>query len=131
MGDVKRRRGRQRQAPDRHYLGAVALVALSAWSIWVTVLFSLEPARLLTYLAFFVPLGIALASTAALGAYILEWKQGRQPSLRMAARRGSLVAVLLIANLAFQAAHRWSLIVGVVSVLFLLGAEASGLRRAA
>jgi hypothetical protein len=123
MGDVRRRRGKQRQAPDRQYLGTIALVALSAWSIWITVLFSLEPARLLTYIAFFVPLGLALAATASLGAYGLDWRSGRRPSLHSATRRGLLFALLAVANLSFLAAHRWSPVVGVVLILLTLGAE--------
>jgi hypothetical protein len=99
--------------------------------VWVTVLFSLEPARLLTYLAFFAPLGIALTATASLAAYGLEWRRGKQPSLRVSVRRGALVGSLIIANLAFQAAHHWSIVVGVLSVLVVLGTEASEARRAA
>lgn len=129
MGEVRRRRGRSRQAPDRQYLGAIALVAVSAWSIWITVLFSLAPARLLTYIAFFTPLFVALAASATLGGYGIDWKQGNRPSLRSAARRGTLFACLAIANLAFLAAHRWSPVVGVVTILLVIAAEASAIRK--
>jgi hypothetical protein len=131
MGDVRRRRGKQRQAPDRQYLGAIALVALSAWSIWITVLFSLEPARFLTYVAFFLPLAVALAASGTLIAYAVDWRSGNRPSLGAAARRGLLFASLAVANLSFQAAHRWSPLIGVITILLVLGLEASALRRQA
>lgn len=131
MGDVRRRRGKQRQAPDRQYLGAIALVALSAWSIWVTVLFSLEPSRLLTYIAFFLPLGTALAASGALVAYAVDWRGGKRPSLRASLRRGLLFAFLAVANLSFQAAHRWSPLVGMITILLVLGLEASAIRQRA
>lgn len=129
MGDVRRRRGKQRQAPDKHYLGAVGLVALSAWSIWVTVLFSLEPARLLTYLAFFLPLAVALAATGTLAAYWMEWKMGGMPSLRISYRRGALFALALTANLALAAGHKWSPVTAIVVLLLAGGAEAAASRR--
>jgi hypothetical protein len=131
MGDVRRRRGKQRQAPDRQYLGAIALVALSAWSIWITVLFSLEPSRLLTYIAFFVPLSIALAASGALVAYAVDWQGGKRPSLRASLRHGFLFAFLAIANLSFLAAHRWSLVIGAITILLVLGLEASAIRQRA
>jgi hypothetical protein len=131
MGDVRRRRGKQRQAPDRQYLGAVALVALAAWSVWITVLFSLEPARLLTYMAFFLPLVVALAATGTLAVYGFEWKAGHRASLALSVRRGGLFAGLVVVNLAFQAAHRWSPLVAVVTILLVLAAEGSAVRRGA
>lgn len=129
MGDVRRRRSGTRQAPDRHYLGAIALVAISAWSVWVTVLFSLAPARLMTYAAFFAPLLVAVAATSALAAYALESKGQNRPSLRVYVRRGSLFALLVVTNLAFAAGHRWSPVVGFASILLVLATEASLLRR--
>jgi hypothetical protein len=129
MGDVRRRRGKQRQAPDRQYLGALGLVALSAWAVWLTVLFSLEPARLLTYIAFFFPLSVALAATGSLAVYGFEWRGGTRPSLRLAGRRGLLFALFVVANLALLAAHRWSPVTGVLTVIVVLGLEAAALRR--
>lgn len=129
MGDVRRRRGKTRQAPDRQYLGAIALVAASAWSVWITVLFSLAPARLLTYVAFFAPLYVALAASGTLIAYWLEWKQGRVASLRTSVRRGALFAVVAVGNLAFLAGHRWSPVIGFVTIVAVLAVEAPAVRK--
>ncbi len=114
LGEVRRKRASRRQAPDRHYLWAVAIAGVIGWALWLSVLFSLQPQKLLTYLAFSIPLGIALWSTATIVAYGVDWRRGVMPDLGRCARRGLLIAALLIANVAFRAGHHWS-------VLFLLG----------
>lgn len=129
LGEVRRRRsGRERQAPDRHYLAAFALVAAASWGIWVTVLVTLQPARLLTYLAFFLPLGVALGATGAIVAYGVDRRAGRLPGLRSCVRRGGLVSALIVVNLAFHAGRHWSVLVLGVSVLLALAAEAASAR---
>jgi hypothetical protein len=124
LGDVRRRRrARRRQAPDRHYLAVIALVAAACWLVWGTVLFSLSPSRLLTYLAFFAPLFAALAATGTLIAYAVEWRLGRYPALGAAGRRGLLLAGVVVINLAVQAAHIWVLPVGLGTAGLALGLE--------
>jgi hypothetical protein len=105
------------------------MVALAAWAVWLTVVFSLQPARLLTYLAFFLPLSVALTASATIGLYALEWRMGRLPRLRAELRRGALLSGAVIANLAFLAAHRWSLLVFGVAVLLCLTVEGLAARR--
>lgn len=117
LGDVRRRRSGRRRAPDRHYLLALCLVAVVAWTLWLAVFLSLPPARLLTYAAFLAPLWVALAATGSIAAYGLEWKRGYAPSLRACTRRGVLFASVLVVNLAVQAAHRWVLPVGAITVM--------------
>lgn len=131
IGDVRRRRQGKRRAPDGQYLAALAVIAIVAWIVWGTVLLTLAPARLLTYLAFFSPFGIALAATAAIFIYAAEWRAGRFPSLGASIRRGVLVALLVVANLALQASHHWSVPAGGISVLGAIAAEAVAERRAA
>lgn len=131
IGDVRRRRQGKRRAPDRHYLAAVAAVGVGAWVIWVTVLLTLAPARLLTYLAFFVPLGVALSATVALAIYAAEARSQRLPDLGASIRRGILVALVVVANLALQASHHWSIPGAGISILAAIVVEAVGERRAA
>lgn len=116
LGDVRRRRGSRRQEPDTHYLAALLLVAVACLAIWAAVLLTLQPARLLTYLAFFVPLATAVAALATIGAYVVEWRRGLFPSLGRCARRGALFSAVIVANLAAQAAHRWSVLVALGSI---------------
>lgn len=130
IGDVRRRRGKRR-APDRQYLAVLAIIALAAWAIWIAVTLTLAPARLLTYLAFFTPLSIAIAATSAVVIYTLEWRAGRFPTLRGSVRRGGLVAALIIANLALLASHHWSVPAAGVTILGAIAVEAIAERRAA
>lgn len=125
LGDVRRRRAVKRLTPDLHYIAALALVGAASWAVWLTVIFSLPPARLLTYLAFFIPLALAVICTAAVVSYAAEWRMGRLPDLKTPIRRGALFSAVLIANLAFQAAHHWSLIVFGVAALLAVAAEAA------
>jgi len=118
LGDIRRRH--ERQAPDTHYLLALALGAALAWGSWLVIVFYLPPARLLTYLAFFIPLGVALAATGALVAYVLERGGGPLPHLADVCRHGILCAVVVVANLAVLAGHKWNPIVGVVTLALAL-----------
>jgi hypothetical protein len=109
LGDVRRRRTSRSRAPDRQYLAATAIIGGFAWLGWLLVLFTVQPTKLLTYIAFFAPLWLAVTSTGALGAYGIDWRRGALPSLRVCARRGALISSAIILNLAFLAAHRWSI----------------------
>jgi hypothetical protein len=118
LGDVRRKRtSRRRQAPDRHSPVVLCIIAAAAWAVWLTVFLTLPPARLLTYLAFFTPLFVAVAATGAVLAYAVEWQRGYYPSLTVCLRRGALLAAVVVSNLSFLAAHRWVLPVVVVSVV--------------
>ncbi len=124
LGDVRRRRGLRPPTPDRAYLVILAAVALVSWLIWLGVVLTVAPLRLLTYLAFFLPLGIALAATASLGFYGIEWQRGLLPNVHRAIRRGVLLAAVVVVNLAVLPAHQWNVLVGVVSVTVALLVDA-------
>jgi hypothetical protein len=128
LGDVRRRRSR-RTAPDRHYLAAVVLLGVVAWAVWLCVFLTLAPARLLTFLAFFVPLGLALAATGTVVAYAIDVRRTQVPSLLRAGRRGSLVAAVLVTNLAVTAAHRWTPFVAIGSIALAVSADIVVARR--
>lgn len=119
LGDVRRRKTR-RGAPDAHYLAVPALVGLFGWACWLAVLFTVQPNKLLTYCAFFVPLSLALAGTGTLIAYAIEWRRGLLPDLARCFRRAVLVTAAIIWNLSFLAAHRWGLPLGGVSVVAVI-----------
>jgi hypothetical protein len=118
LGDVRRRRSvRRRQAPDHHYLIVIGLIGIAAWIVWLAVLVTLPPARLLTYFAFFTPLFVAVACTGAVVAYAVDWRRGLFPSLSICVRRGLLTAGVVVLNLALLAAHHWMLPVLIVSAV--------------
>jgi hypothetical protein len=118
LGDVRRRRtSRRRQAPDHHYILVIGLIAIAAWGVWLTVFLTLPPARLLTYLAFFTPLAVAVLCTATVIAYGIDWQRGYFPSLQECLRRGTLSAGVVVLNLVAMAAHKWSLPVALISIV--------------
>jgi len=117
LGDVRKRRRARRRAPDRQYIAAIVVVALAAWAAWAVVFTTLAPSRLLTYLAFFAPLTIALLCTLTLAAYALNRRLGNDAGLRSSARLGALAAGLVVANLALAAAHRWSLLTAGITIV--------------
>lgn len=116
LGDVRRRRAGRPRAPDKQYLAALVFAAIFSWLAWLTVVLTIPPARLLTYIAFFVPFWTAVTTSGMLLAYGIDWRRGAIPSLRTGARRGALVSSVLSLNLAFAAAHKWSLLVPLTSV---------------
>jgi hypothetical protein len=123
LGDVRRRRSsRRRQTPDHHYVLVLGLVAIAAWIVWLSVFLTLPPARLLTYLAFFAPLFVAVAGSCTVIAYAIDWRRGYYPSLRECLRRGTLAAAVVVVNLAAMAAHHWMLplAIGTIAVAVLL-----------
>jgi hypothetical protein len=129
LGDVRRRRGSKRQSPDHHYLAVVALAAMAGWAVWGIVLFTLAPNKLLTYLAFFIPLAVAVTSSATLVAYWLEQQRTHYAGLQRAGRRGASCAGVVIVNLAFLAAHRWTPFIAVLSVLAAIAIDVVASRR--
>jgi len=130
LGDVRRRRARGRPVtPDRTLLLALALIAAAAWIVWVAVLVGLPPHKLLTYLAFFGPLFVALAATTAIGIHLTAWRRGLIPRVAISVERGALTAFVAVANLVFLAAHRWTWPVGAITVGIVLALDAMLARR--
>lgn len=117
LGEVRRRKGRDRQAPDRYYLAAIVAVGILAWLLWGAVLLTLAPSRLLTYVAFFAPLAVAVAATGSVVAFLAERHLGYIPRLGVALRRGVLAAAVGVVNLAALAAHKWLLVIGGVTLI--------------
>jgi hypothetical protein len=131
LGDVRRRPTSRRRAPDRHYLAALTVVTLVAWVAWLAVVVSLPPARLLSYLAFFAPLWLALATSGAILAYTVEWRRGGWPGLIPCGRRGALGASVIVLNLACKAASHWSPGLLAISVVAAVVTDIALARRAA
>lgn len=123
LGEVRRRRASRSTAPARQYLAVLGLIALVSWALWLSVLLALQPARLLTYLAFFIPLWVALASTLTIALYTFEWRRGLLARLSRCGARSAVLATVLVVNLALQAAHRWSVIVAGATLLLAAGVE--------
>src|SRR5947209_7242504 len=101
LGDVRRRRRTtSARLHDHQYLVAVTLVALVGWALFLTVALTVPPSKLLTYVAFFLPLWIGLSGTAYLFFTGMD--------LGTSVRRGCLLASFTVVNLAALAGHHWS-----------------------
>jgi len=92
-------------------LVALLVCGAIAFVVWIGVVWTVPPQRLLTYLAFFVPM---FAFSACFLAALLYWLSSRRdnasPStLGQSVREGGIMAVVLVVNLAFVSGHRWSL----------------------
>src|SRR4029077_2220945 len=81
LGDVRRRRSSRGRVPDRQYLAVIGLTGIACWGLWIAVVTSVQPVKLLTYLAFFIPLALALAATFTLALYAIDWRRGLLPRL--------------------------------------------------
>lgn len=81
---------------------------------------TVPPVRLLTYLAFFIPLWGALSATSSSVAYLLMRGRHSSFSLPTCVRSGTLASSLLVINLAVVAAQRWSIVWAALSVLAFL-----------
>lgn len=97
-------------------------VGTVALAVWIGILLTVAPHRLLTYLAFFVPLWIFVACFGAGGLYWLAARAARTHlrTLANSVRLGCLVASLIVVNLSLAAAHRWT------PVFFLASAAVAG-----
>ncbi len=109
LGEVRRRRRSAGVLPDRHYLAGMLTAAVLGWLSWITVVLTVPPSKLLTYLAFFVPLWLALSATGSALAHMMESRALGMADFRHSVRRGALFGVVVVANLVLLAAHRWSL----------------------
>jgi hypothetical protein len=130
LGDVRRKRAAPDLAPDRHYLFALSAISLVAFGTWLTVLLTLPPQKLISYTVFFLPMWVTIGSVAAIGAYGLDKRLGRVPSLVVCLRRGGLVATSVVVNLALLAAHHWDVFILTGSLMVLaIALFISDLRR--
>jgi hypothetical protein len=116
IGDVRRRRGPRKQTPDRYFLAAIGLVAAMGWGAWITVLMSLPPSRLLSYLAFFIPLAVALTGTGTIAIYTFQWWRGAIGDLWTSARQAFLATAVVEVNLGFLGARLWLIAIAAASI---------------
>lgn len=120
LGDVRRRRRPSRKAPDRYYLAALALIAAMSWAGWLTVVMTLAPSRFLSYLAFFIPLTLALVTSLTIVLYVFDAYRHAFPSLATSLRRASLGSGVVVVNLAALGGRLWVVAVGALSVVAAL-----------
>lgn len=101
-----------------HQTIMLAVAGLISLGVWLAVLFTLSPHRLLTYTAFFVPFWIFVTAFSACALQGLRDRLtlDHEVDIRSSIRQGAVFGSLLVINLAVAAAHRWSLITPLVTL---------------
>ncbi|HEV3310016.1 MAG TPA: hypothetical protein VG815_05825 [Chloroflexota bacterium] len=108
---------------EGHRFAAMLALGAVSFAVWLGVLFWVPPHRLLTYLAFFVPFWLAVASV---GAAIVYMTVARRPdaharALSNSVRRGALIASVTVALLTLLAGRH------LTAVTFIIVVGCSGL----
>gem|GEM_PF-5476388 len=95
--------------------------------MWLVVLFTIAPHRLLTYLAFFVPLFILV--TTGVGGLLLTFRLAlpaeEDAALAVALRRGGLLATVVVISLALAAANKESLLGFILTLVIAAAMESA------
>jgi hypothetical protein len=86
------------------------------WAAWLTVVMSLAPSRLVSYVAFFAPLAVALGASCTIALYAIDWWRGAVPSLITCLRRAVLITAVIEVNLAFLGARLWLVGIAAISI---------------
>ncbi|GAC1472267.1 MAG: hypothetical protein PVSMB7_24740 [Chloroflexota bacterium] len=115
LGDVRRRRNRKRR-DHRTPIAVLVTLAILCWTVWASVLMTVAPARLVTYLAFFLPLSGALVSTGVLLFFAIDWRRGRLPEWPVCGRRAVLATTVIVVNLSCLGARLWLVPLGAATV---------------
>lgn len=129
------RRVEAQSAPtfEGHRFAALLALGAVSFAVWLGVLFTIPPHRLLTYLAFFAPFWVAVASVGAAIVYITA---SRKPNAHVRAlgnsvRQGALVASAIVALLALLAGRHLTavtfiIVVGCAGLFELIGWARAG-----
>lgn len=104
-------------ALDMHRVVALLAVGALGFVLWLVVLISIAPHKLLTYLAFLTPFWIFLSAFTAVGLYWWRSRHGSElAAIRSSMRHAAILASIIVAILALSAGH-WLSLTSVVIVL--------------
>jgi hypothetical protein len=122
LGTIRRRRSTHF---DRRRFTALLLAGMLSLTIWLIVVITIVPARLPSYLAFFLPLWLGLTTISAALYYRV---QARNPSFgvqlfAVSVRRGALIASVIVFNLVLLAVRHWDPLVAVIVIAVVVIAE--------
>ena len=117
---------------DPSRLLALLAAGIVGLGIWIGVVLTVPPQRLLTYLAFFLPFWVFVACFSSAAIY---WMMARSMlssplTLPNSVREGALIGGVLTVNLALVAGHKWSVVALAVTILLALGVEVYGQYKA-
>ncbi len=104
----------------RSSLSFLLLLALVAWVTLTLFTRFIAPNTVLSFIAFFIILFVALASTLTFVAYTISRallaRRAYRPALRQSLREGTLLALVIVLNLLLLALHSWNIFTALASV---------------
>ena len=115
---------------NRLCFSILILIALLAWCglFWFT--YAVPPGPLPAFAVFFLIFAVALTSTIAPIAYMLNrYFSPTQPTVRSALRRGALCALIVVINLMLCAMSSWNVFTAILIVVAVLVVEVVVLAR--
>lgn len=118
---------------NRSALRFLIILAPPAWAGLAVYAYFVPPRGLLSFIAFFLLLDVALTSTFAPVAYAigLRFISSRlyRATVRHAIRQGALLALVIVLNLILRALHSWSIITAIIILAAAIVIEVVSLAR--
>jgi hypothetical protein len=118
---------------NRSALRFLIVLAPLAWAGLAIYAYFVPPHGLLSFVAFFLLLDVALTSTFAPIAYAigLRFISSRlyRATVRHALRQGALLALVIVLNLILRALHSWSIITAIIILAAAIVIEVVSLAR--
>ncbi len=113
-----------------HFLIVLAPLAWAGLAIYV---YFVPPRGLLSFMAFFLLLDVALTSTFSPIAYAISLRfissRLYRATVRHAIRQGALLALVIVLNLVLRALHSWSIITAIIILAAAIVIEVVSLAR--
>ena len=114
----------------RSCLSILVLIALLSWCGLLWFAHAVPPGPLPAIAIFFLILAIALTSTGAPVAYMINrFFSSAQPTVRSALRRGALFALIVVINLMLCAMRSWNVFTAILIVIAVIVVEVIVLAR--
>lgn len=118
---------------NRGALRFLIILAPLAWAGLAIYAYFVPPRGLLSFIAFFLLLDVALTSAFAPIAYAigLRFISSRlyRATVRHAIRQGALLALVIVLNLILRALHSWSIITAIIILAVAIVIEVVSLAR--
>lgn len=115
---------------NRSSFSTLMLIALLSWGglLWFT--YAVPPSPFPAFVVFFLILAVALTSTSAPIAYMIDrFFSSTQPTVRSAIRRGALCALIVVVNLMLRALSSWNAFTAILIVIAVIVVEVIVLAR--
>lgn len=115
---------------NRSSLSTLLLIALFSWGGLLLFTYLVPPRTLPAFVPFFLILVVALTSTVAPIAYIVDRRfSSTAPTTRRAIRRGALFTLIVVLNLTLLALRSWNVLTAILVAIAVIVVEVIVLAR--